>query len=125
MPKTCRTPSSSSAEATASPPVISMVALRSELDRHLQGVVAAVTGDAEGLADLLDRQHVAEQRGHVDRALGDQPHRIAERDEPRLALGTEVRVGGEPAPEELAERERVVVIALRQAEPDEGRPGRS
>src|SRR5580698_8382576 len=108
MPKTWRTPSVSRAAATASPPVISMDVLQSELDRHLQRVVGPVTGDAEGLVDLLDRQHVAEQRGHVDRALGDQPYRVPERLKPRLALGAEVRVGGQRPPEELAERERVV-----------------
>src|SRR5882757_8805559 len=125
MPKTWRTPSTSRAEATASPPVISMVVvLQSELDRHLECVVGPVVGDAEGLVDFLDRQHVAEERRHVDRAAGDQPHGVPERLEPWLALGAEVRVGGQPAAEEVTERERVVAGAFWQAEPDEGRPRR-
>src|SRR5882762_4674342 len=118
MPKTWRTPSSSRAEATASPPVIIFI-LRSELDRHLQRVVGPVMGDAERLVDFLDRQHVAEQRSHVDRAVRDQPRGVAERLKAGLALGAEVRVGGQPPPEEVTERERVVACALRQAEPDE------
>src|SRR6201996_5496198 len=51
-----------------------VVILQSELDRYLQCVVAAVVCDAEGLVDALDRQQVAEQRGHVDRTILDQPH---------------------------------------------------
>src|SRR5215468_12617633 len=124
MPKTCRTPSISRAETTASPPVISTGVLQSELDRHLQCVAGPVTGDAEGLANSLDRQHVAEQRRHVDRAVGDHPHGVPERLKPRLTLGAELRVGGQPPPEELTERERVVVAVLRQAKPDNSRPGR-
>src|SRR6202034_4300733 len=120
MPKTWRTPSISRAEATASPPVCSMVFfLQSELDRHLECVVGPVVGDAEGLVDLLDRQQVAEQRCHVDRAARDQPHGVPERLKPWLALGAEVRVGGQAPPEEVAEREGVVAGTFWQAEPDE------
>src|ERR1700733_9345628 len=121
MPKTWRTPSLSRAATTASPPVISMGFLQSELDRHLQCVVGPVMGDAEGLVDFLDRQHVAQQRGHVDRAVGNHPHGMPERLKPWLALGAEVRVGGQSPPEEVAERERVVAGTFWQAEPDERR----
>src|ERR1700733_892480 len=125
MPKTWRTPSTSRAAATASPPVISMIViLQSELDRHLECVVGPVVGDAEGLVDLLDRQQVAEQRGHVARAVRDQPHGVPERLKPWLALGAEVRVGGQSPPEEVTERERVVAGAFWQAEPDKGRTRR-
>src|ERR1700758_782570 len=104
MPKTWRTPSFSRAETTASPPVISMVILQSELDRYLQCVVGPLMRDAEGLVDSLDRQHVTEQRGHIDLAVRDHPHGIPERLKPWLALGAKVRVGGQPTPEELMER---------------------
>src|ERR1700753_2889 len=106
MPKTWRTPSASRAEATASPPVISMELLLleravrtggSELDRHLQGAVGAVVGHPEGVLDLVDRQQVRQQRRHVDRAGRDQPDRVAEGLEPGLSLRPEGRVSGEAA----------------------------
>jgi Zinc-binding dehydrogenase len=42
----------------------------SEPDGDLQCVTGPFLGDAEGPADFLDRQHVAEQRGYVDRGAG-------------------------------------------------------
>src|ERR1700759_5732712 len=98
MPKTWRTPSVSRAETTASPPVICMVILQSELDRHFQCVVAPVVCDAERLVDALDRQQVAEQRGHVDRAVLDPPHGVTERLKSRLFRGPAVHAGGQPPP---------------------------
>jgi hypothetical protein len=47
---------------------------------------------AEGFVDFLDRQHMAEQRGHIDRAVCNHPHGIPERLEPWLALSAEGRV---------------------------------
>jgi dihydroxy-acid dehydratase len=72
--------------------------------------------DAEGFVDFLDRQHMAEQRGHIDRAVCNHPHGIPERLEPWLALSAEGRVGGQPPSEELIEREYVVADRLREQE---------
>src|ERR1700742_2771338 len=106
MPNTCRTPSVSSAAATASPPVISMAVLPSEADRDLQGAIGPVVRHLIRLLDLVDGQQMAEQRGHVDRAVVDQPHRVPERSEPGFALRAGDRVAGEELAEELAEGER-------------------
>lgn len=50
---------------------VGVAGARSELDGDLQCVTGPFAGDAEGLTDFFDRQHVAEQRGYVDRGIGD------------------------------------------------------